>query len=200
MNEIDPNKYAWLINRNNKSKKESKKYFKKLAIRIFIVMIVFLLSAIGCNYSSSFKASINKYVFTDNISFIKIKRMYNKYLGGILPLKKDVDTEKVFNEKLSYSDVSIYYDGIKLSVSDGYLVPSIKEGMVVFIGDKDNYGTTIIIEDLDGTYIWYGNIISTSLKLYDYIEKGSYIGEVNKELYMVFSRNNEYLNYEEYIG
>ena len=44
------------------------------------------------------------------------------------------------------------------------------------------------------------NLIAfTSLKLYDYVEEGTYIGEVNNNLYLVFSKDNKYLNYEEYI-
>lgn len=72
--------------------------------------------------------------------------------------------------------------------------------MVVFIGDKEYYGNTIIIESLDGIYYWYGNISNTSVKLYDYIEKGSFIGEASNDLYLVFSKDNKYLNYEEYIN
>lgn len=201
MNEIDPSKYIDIINRNNKSEQSNiKKYLKKLGIRVGIVLIIFLSLAITCNYSDKFKDVITKYVFTESISFTKIKNIYNKYLGGILPIKKEVDTKKVFNEKLNYSNLSLYYDGVNLTVSDGYLVPALREGMVVFIGNKDNYGNTVIIEDLNGTYIWYGNISTTSLKLYDYIETGSYIGEVNKNLYMVFSKDNKYLSYEEYLN
>lgn len=201
MNEIDPSKYIDIINRNNKREQSNiKKYLKKLGIRVGIVLIIFLSLAITCNYSDKFKDVITKYVFTESISFTKIKNIYNKYLGGILPIKKEVDTKKVFNEKLNYSNLSLYYDGVNLTVSDGYLVPALREGMVVFIGNKDNYGNTVIIEDLNGTYIWYGNISTTSLKLYDYIEAGSYIGEVNKNLYMVFSKDNKYLSYEEYLN
>lgn len=204
MNEIDPNKYRDIINKrtgNNKAEggKNIKKYLKNLAIRVFVVLIIFLSLSIVCKKSNTLKDKIHDYIYTEDISFTKIKNIYNKYLGGILPLKKEVNTEKVFNEKLKYSNASIYYDGVKLSVTEGYLVPSLKEGMVVFIGNKENYGNTVIIEDLDGTYIWYGNIANTSLKLYDYVEEGSFIGEVNNDLYMVFSKDDKYLNYEEYI-
>jgi len=72
--------------------------------------------------------------------------------------------------------------------------------MVVFIGEKENYGNTVIIENLDGVNFWYGNINTTSVKLYDYIEKGSYVGEANGELYLVFSRDGNYLDYEKYIN
>lgn len=71
--------------------------------------------------------------------------------------------------------------------------------MIVFIGDKENYGKTIIVEDLDGVYNWYGNIDNSSLKLYDYVEKGSLIGEASLKLYLVFSKGDKFLDYEEYI-
>ena len=71
--------------------------------------------------------------------------------------------------------------------------------MVVFIGNKEGYGNTVIIEDLDGIYNWYGNIDNTSLKLYDYVDNGTLVGEVNNTLYLVFSKGDKYLNYEEYL-
>lgn len=197
---MDYSKYQKIINKNRSNKEKKKNYLRGFLIRSLIVIIIFLSVLIVCKKDETIKNKIYNYVFKDDMAFTKIKKTYNKYLGGILPLKKELNTEKVFNEELKYDDISVYYDGIKLSVIDNYLVPSIKEGMVVFIGDKPNYGNTVIIEDLEGNDIWYGNITNTSLKLYDYIEKGSYIGEVSKELYMVFTNNDKYLNYEEFIN
>lgn len=203
MNEIDPSKYVNIINKkkknNNSNSDTLKKILINLSIKSMVVIVVLVSLAILYKGSSSLKADISNYFFSENVSFTKIKKIYNKYLGGLLPLKKDDDITAVFDEKLQFSDSSIYYDGVKLLVSDNYLVPTLDEGMVVFVGDKENYGKTIIIENLDGIYFWYGNITSTSLKLYDYVEKGSLIGEVNNDLYMVFSKDGKYLNYEEYI-
>ena len=204
MNEIDPNKYLDIINRNNKNKTDDsknniKKYLTGLGIRALIILVIFFSLAIACKYNGNFKDTITKYVFIDGISFTKIKKAYNKYLGGILPIKKEINTQKVFNEKISYDNLSVYHDGVNLTVSESYLVPSLTEGMVVFIGNKENYNNTVIIEDLNGVYIWYGNINTTSLKLYDYVEKGTYICEAEKNLYMVFSKDNKYLNYEEFL-
>lgn len=198
MNNINPDKYKkYLI--KNKEENKVKKYLKGLLIRTGIAIAIFLFFAIIYKSNDNLKNKIHKYLYTENISFTKIKKIYNKYLGGIIPLKKEVNTEQVFSEKLKYNNISIYHDGIKLEVSDNYLVPALKEGMVLFIGDKDNYGKTIIIEDLNGIYYWYGNINTTSLKLYDYVEEGSFIGEADKTLYMVFSKDDKYLNYEEYL-
>ena len=173
MNEIDPNKYLDIINKNNKkcndSKNNIKKYLKGLGIRSLTIAVIFFLSAITCKYNNDFKETNTKYVFTDVISFTKIKKVYNKYLGGILPIKKEIDTQKVFNEQLNHDNLSVYHDGVSLTIPESYLIPAITEGMVVFIGNKEYYNNTIIIEDLNGVYIWYGNVSTTSLKLYDYV-------------------------------
>lgn len=205
MNEIDPKKYTDIIIKNKKKEKKKennyiRKYLTNLTIRVLIVAILFLSVLIVCNKSSILKDKIHKYLYTEDISFTKINKLYNKYLGGILPFKNKQDTEKVFNESLKYNSSSLYYDGVKLTVDDNYLVPSLDEGMVVFVGEKENYGNVIIIENLDGVNIWYGNIGNSSLKLYDYIEKGSFIGEADKELYLVFSKDDKYLDYEEYLS
>ena len=203
MERIDVKKYKDIINKNSSKKSNDnnlKKYFKGLVIRLLIVLLLFLTALIACKCNSQIKDKVYKYLYTEDISFTKIKKIYNKYLGGIIPIKKEVDTEKVFQEKLKYTDLSIYQDGIKLSVGNNYLVPALQEGMVVFVGDKENYGNTIIVEDLDGVRYWYGNITTSSLKLYDYIEKGSLIGETSTNLYLVFSKDDNYLDYEKYIN
>lgn len=201
MNKIDFSKYENIINkkRTNKNNNNIKNYFINAALKILVVIVILLSLTIIYKSDSTLKDNISKYIFEENISFTKMKKLYDKYLGGILPVKKNNKVTEVFNEKLNYSSYSVYHDGIKLSVGENYLVPSIEEGMVVFIGNKDNYGNTIIIENLDGIHYWYGNIANSSLKLYDYVEKGYFIGEANSDLYMVFSKDGNYLDYEEYI-
>ncbi len=203
MNEIDPSKYVNIINKSNKKNNNCdsnvKKYLINLAIRFLVVAVILFSLAIIYKGNNDLKDSISGCFFKEDISFTKINKIYYKYLGGLLPMKSDDKVTEVFNEKLIYNDSSIYYDGVRLLVAESYLVPTIDEGMVVFIGDKENYGKTIIIENLDGVDFWYGNINNTSLKLYDYVEKGSLVGEVNDDLYMVFSKDGKYLNYEEYI-
>ena len=203
MNEIDKKKYMDIINKNKVSTEKKDNNFgksvKKLFVKTLIVLLLFVSLAICCKRSEFLKEKITDYLYSDDISFTKIKNIYDKYLGGILPIKKEVNTEKVFNEKLKYSSSSVYLDGAKLEVTSNYLVPSLREGMVVFIGNKEGYGNTVIIEDLDGIYNWYGNIDNTSLKLYDYVDKGTLVGEVNNTLYLVFSKGDKYLNYEEYL-
>ena len=42
-------------------------------------------------------------------------------------------------------------------------------------------------------------IVNTDLKLYDYVQKGTLLGEVDKYLYLVYKKDGNILNYEEYL-
>lgn len=80
-------------------------------------------------------------MYENNFSFSKINKLYKSYFGTPIPFKEIIDKkteETVFNEKLSYNSKTKYYDGVKLNVSNNYLVPVIKSGMVVYIGNKEN--------------------------------------------------------------
>ena len=136
-----------------------------------------------------------------NISFGFLGNLYNKYFGEVLPESNTDSVVKVFNEKLSFQKIEKYLDGVNLTVDMNYLVPALNSGVVVFIGDKDDISNVIVIEQVDKTTITYGNILNTSLKLYDYVEKGSFIGEVkSNNLYLSILKDNEYLDVETYIS
>ena len=186
-------------------KKENRiiKYISNLILRCMALIAIFLIMAIFYKSNKVFKDYIITNVYTNNIKFTKIKNIYTKYLGGIVPLeklKKEITTP-VFKEELEYSNISEYYDGVRLEVNDKYLVPIISSGMVVFIGDKDNYGKTIIIEGYDGVDIWYGNMDGVNVSLYDYVVSGKLLGTtLDNKLYLVYEKDNEYLNYSEYIN
>ena len=186
--------------KNNKEERIIK-YLRNLMMRCLFLIVIFLVLAILSKSSVEFKNYIYKNIYTDNISFAKIKKMYTKYLGGVLPLKKiSNDTYPVFKEKLEYNDLSKYLDGVKLEVGNNYLVPVINSGLVLYIGQKDGYNNTVIIEGEDGVDIWYGNMANVSLKLYDYVEAGTLLGEVdNNMLYLVYSEDNKFLNVEDYL-
>ena len=165
-----------------------------------ISIIAVLIILIGCKKSTSFKTMIYKNVYDTNISFAYLNTLYNKYLGSILPFKLDVGITPVFNETLKYKNIEPYFSGAKLSVDINYLVPSINSGLVIFVGEKENLGNTAIILGDDGVEVWYSNI-NNKIKLYDFIEKGSYIGDtIDDNLYLTFKKNGEILNYEKYLN
>ncbi|MDD4036421.1 MAG: M23 family metallopeptidase [Bacilli bacterium] len=178
-----------------------KKLFTHLN-KILITILLFISTLIFVKASSENKIFIYDNVFSKNFKFAKINGLYKKYLGDIIPFQSIVNNNNmpVFSSKLEYSEASKYIDGVKLKVETDYLIPVKNSGIVVFIGEKENYGNTIIIQQTNGIDMWYGNIKNSSVKMYDYVEEGVLLGEANgKELYLLFQKDGKFLDYKGYL-
>lgn len=179
--------------------KKNKKLSNYITKFLFTIIIT-LLCLIGLKKNESFKELFYKNVYETNFSFATANDLYEKYFGTTLPLEKlfGGSTEPVFSENFIFSNKENYLDGTKFIVEKYYLMPTLESGMVVFVGEKEEYGSTIIIQQVDGVDIWYSNITS-NVKLYDYIEKGDVLGEVNGDyLYMVLKKDGNNITYEDY--
>ena len=170
-------------------------------IKCLVCVIVFLGLGIFCKLDSNNKELVYKKVYQEHLEFSKVKAFYNKYLGGVMPLEGiSSGTKAVFNEKLIYKSSSSYLDGALLEVDYNYLVPVIENGIVVFIGEKELYGNVVIVEGDSGISTWYGNICNSMVKIYDVIDKGSYLGEVcDNKLFVAYSKGGQFLNYKDYL-
>jgi len=184
---VKPVKYNWTI--------------FKFVNQFCITAILTLLTLIVLKSNSKLKQGFYKEVYEKNFPFSKVNEIYAKYFGSSIPFKDFfVSTTPVFNEKLTYLEANKYMDGVKLSVIDKYLVPNQLSGLVVFIGEKEGYGNTVIIQQANGIDLWYGNIEIVNVKLYDYVEQGDLIGNTkDTNLYLVYKKDGEVLNYEDYI-
>lgn len=176
------------------------KYISFLFTRTLLGIIVILVSAIYVNMNDKNLKIYKEKLFEKSLSFNKISKSYNKVFGKVLPLEIEKGTTKtVFNDGLSYSKIDKYENGFKLDMTSN-AVTSLYDGIVVFIGNKDTYKNTVIVQGSDGVDIWYGNVSNVSVTLYDYITKDTIIGEAaDNTLYLVFNKENEYLGYEEYL-
>ncbi len=180
----------------------SKKNAFPIVNKILLSTILLLVCLCFVKVNSNFKDWIDKNVYHTNISFAKINQTYEKYFGSIFPLSSlDVDTNPVFHEQLIYNQKESYKEGVKLTVGANYLVPILESGIVVFMGDKDNYGKTIIIQQVNGIDLWYVGVENSNLKIYDYVEKGDLLGEViSGEMYLYYQKAGEFLDYQEYLS
>ncbi len=185
--------------KDNKSSKSN--LFKNIVLRVLITIIVTLILLIGFKMNNNFKKTFYHYVYEENFPFSVVKNFLQEKFGTSLTFDKIVTDEEVFNEKLSYKDKSLYHDGVKLTVSSEYMIPSLESGIVVYIGEKENYKQVVIVQQMNGVDVWYGNIKQANVKLYDYVEKGSLIGQVdNKTLYLVFQKEGKFVDYQSYLA
>lgn len=172
------------------------KFINKTLMAVFLGLVLLIIM----EYSPKFKNYMQNEVLNKNLSFGFLGNLYNKYFGEVLPTDKN-NVVSVFNEKLVYKSKENYQNGYKLTVNKNYLVPVIESGVVVFIGEKDGYGNVITVEGENGSTITYGNIKNTDIKLYEYVIKGKYLGEVVDEiLYITILKNGEYLDIETYLS
>ena len=183
------------FNKNNDVSK--KKIISKYVTKFMLAIIFFLVSVIFTNMSDKNLLLYKEYVLTESLPFTKIKGWYEELFGEVLP--KSDNTQTVMSGKLVYKEIKDYQEGEVLTVSSKALVNSLASGVVVFSGEKDGYGNTVIIQGIDGVDIWYGNLENVSVTLYDYIEEGTVIGSIKDEfLYLVIKKDNEFIKYEDY--
>lgn len=186
--------------RNKDNENETSNYPKSIIRRTLLTVTIVLILLIICNLSAPAKKVLKKYIFETNYNFAKINSIYKKYL---LDIKKKTGLENSKpvsgNAYLEYTDAKDYKDGVELTVSDNYNVKMLESGLVVFIGEKEDYGNCIVVQQSNGIDVIYGGVTTNDIKVYDYIEKGTIIGTSNKKLYLVFTRDGEVLDYETYI-
>lgn len=202
MSEIDAVKNRIKNKQNPKPNRDKKpnNIVNSLIIKFLIVVIIFFVATFFVNKNPKIKNMIYQKVYNSNFSFSTIKKLYNEHIGNILPFQNVVNEKKVFSEKLEYKSLSKYNKGVKLDVSDNYLIPAIKGGIVIFSGTKEGLGKTIIVQQSNKIDVWYSNLSNTNVKLYDYIEDNQTIGEAkNNTLYLSFQKDGVDIDYKEVI-
>ena len=190
------------IKKKNKKTNKNRSSLYGFISKLLITIILTLITLILLKSNNKLKTFFYNKVYDNNISFATINKWYENHFGSSIPFKELVekDTKAVFNNKLEYSKKEKYLDGVKLSVDKNYLVPILESGMVVYIGKKEGYGNTVIVQQVNGVDVWYGNINNPNVKLYDYVVKGKLLGDVkNNNLYLVFKKDGKVLSYEKNI-
>ena len=176
-----------------------KKYIKGFITRCMLCIIIFLLISIICNFSDSNLLWFKNNIYDKNINFTFFNNVYKKYINKYIPFNI-IDEKVVMSEELVYNEKSDYLNGVSLNVGKNYNMYSLCGGIVVYIGEKDGLGDTIIIQGTDGVDYWYSNLENLSVGLYDYIENDTLIGVSKSDnIYLTFVKDGEYISYEEFI-
>ena len=172
----------------------------KFVNKLLVLGILFVGVLITVKVNPTAASWVKTHVYMDNFSFAQIENWYNKYIGGIFSSNDDEVTQ-VFSGTIPYTSLEAYYDGVRLKVSSGSVVESLLSGIIVSIGETEHYGNTIVVEQVDGVSVWYGNVDVSDVKLYDYVEKGQILGMSRSEdLYLVLMKDGAYLNYQDYVA
>ncbi len=174
--------------------------FSKFCNRFLLFVIAVLVCMIILKSNSNIRGFVYRNVFQNNFKFAKVNELYEKYFGKVLPFSKDSNEALVSSEKLEYESSEKYKDGVKLKVSDNYAVPLLDSGIVIFTGEKEGYGNTVIVEGSDEIQIWYSNLKEIKVEMYDYLKKGGIVGEANGDNFILaFTKDGQFIDYKKHI-
>lgn len=180
-------------------KQPNKLPWKKNITQVLISIIFVLISAIYICWSKETKEIYKKHVFETNLSFTSINEWYENIFGSSIPIDFTNNNLLVNSPNISINEITKYQDGVMVNVGKESVINAQNSGIVVFIGEKENYGNVVIIQGIDGVDIWYGNITNVNVSLYDYVEKNMLLGSASSDqIYYVIQKDGTFLDYEEY--
>lgn len=175
-----------------KNKNKKKKHSSNLLTRILIIIIMIFILLIVFNFNPNLKKKINNTIFKTDYNFSYLNKFYNKYITDVFS-----KTEKSIKvSKTNEIEKEKYKDGMKIYLTNKENIKVLNGGVVVFIGDKDDYGKTIIIQQSNGIDAWYGNIDTSKVKLYDYVETGKTIATSKEYYFLVYEKDGKKLSYD----
>lgn len=184
--------------KQKKQVKPPSKYIANLFTRTLLSVILVLLCAIFTNLSDANLLTFKDYFFHDTLAFTKINNLYAKYFGNIIPEKVNNSMPVSITDK-NYSTIEKEGDSFLVSLNSN-TYNFLESGVVVFLGEKEGFGKTMIIQGIDGVDIWYSNLSNYNVTMYDYVEKNSLVGEFSdQKAILTFMENGEYISYEKYI-
>lgn len=62
-------------------------------------------------------------------------------------------------------------EGIILETSKGSKVEAVNEGVVIFAGEKEGIGKTVVIQHANKSESWYGQLEGIDVKLYEFVKR-----------------------------
>ena len=158
--------------KNKKRKDKTNNFIFRFLNKFLITCLITIVCLIFLKKNPYFKQCFYSAVYEKNFNFAFFNEVYNNYFNGKLPFSDFFNK----NEELV-----------------------INNGLVVFVGVKENYGNVIIVQSEDGVNVWYGNLNNINVPIYKYVKKGELIGECNQSLYLVFKKDGNVLDYKKYI-
>ena len=175
-----------------KSSKKDKKVNKSI---IKVVLVLVIISVVLFNKNETVKSYVKDNVLKTNFSFAKINNLYDKYVTSVF--KNNEEIVPVINESI-VNEYEAYKDGVKVT-NDSEEVHNLGGGIVIYIGEIEDYGNAVTIEQSNGIDVTYAGLDTIDVKMYSYVSEGKILGNKNESYYLTFKKNGEYQDYKEYI-
>ncbi|MFX3624559.1 MAG: peptidoglycan DD-metalloendopeptidase family protein [Ectobacillus sp.] len=148
-------------------------------------------------------------VMREEFKFASVSKWYEGQFGKpltLLPSSKQTPGEEKQDYAVPASGKLLQPfqangQGVFVQTNINATVDAVNEGIVIFAGNKEDLGNTVIIQHADGTESWYGGLSEQHVSLYDYVKKKQRIGKVqNSEdgkagtFYFAFKKEEKFID------
>ena len=172
-------------------------------LKVMLSVILFLVVAILFKHPSDQLADVRHFVidsFEREFQFAVVSNWYEQQFGKPLALFP-VNEQESNDERRNGATVNQQDDyavpasghmrilesfesngkGIMIETAPESVIESVKDGYVVFMGEREDIGKTVIIQHDDGSESWYGHLQEIDVALYDYIKSGDPVGKASND-------------------
>lgn len=183
----------------------------KILLSAFLVLVVAILFRNESPKFDTTRTVVTK-TMEKEFQFAYISNWYEKQFGkplAFLPFKNSEKEDKT-KEKLQYAmpasgkileEFSDNGQRIAIETSKQASVDAMSEGIVSFVGNKDGFGKTVIIQHPDKSESWYGNLAKVDVSPYDFVEKGDIVGKASDskdgakgEFYFAIKKGDDFID------
>ncbi|MGM9930358.1 peptidoglycan DD-metalloendopeptidase family protein [Pradoshia sp.] len=123
-------------------------------------------------------------VYEQEFQFASVVNWFDETVGqpfAFLPENADKEKEEDFSMPASGTIMESFENngqGVIVKTAAAASVGTVKEGVVIYAGEKEEYGKTVIIQHADKSESWYGSLESIDVSLYEQVKKGAKLGRV----------------------
>ncbi|RKO61094.1 M23 family metallopeptidase [Caldibacillus debilis] len=174
------------------------------------VLLVFLTAFIFKHPSEKLepvRRGIGKAMETE-FRFAAVSQWYEKTFGNPLALLPDGNGKKDSAGQYALPASARIVEGFQhdnrgviIRTDKETPVEAIKKGVVIFTGEKDNLGKTVIVQHPDNTESWYGHLGEISVRIYEEVEAGEAVGAVSAaenedsgEFYFALKKGEQFID------
>lgn len=147
-----------------------------------------------------------------DFQFTAVANWYEEQFGeplALLPFTEQ-NTSTVVENELEYAlpasgkileDFGENGQKVTIETPKGTAVTAMSGGRVVFVGEKEEFGQTVVIQHSDESETWYGHLSEIDVSIYEYVDKGSSIGKatetsdgLNGSFYFALKKDNAFVD------
>lgn len=178
-----------------------------LGVQVVLAVLLFATVAIGKNTDVALLDGPEQWVSSqlqDDFPFAKVSAWYSDRFGDALEVISDepegqTDVAMPVNGSVT---TSFQNDGkgIRMAVDSGSPIQSVKEGTVVFAGNDEDTGKTVILQHEDGSKSIYGFLSDIEVYLYENVPAEHTLGTVQDEagqsveIFFGIEKNDQYVD------